>query len=81
MNGLLKTATVNGYNYARDQGLQEDLHSFVLAYNHAKKLKTLKGVTPYEYILASWEKEPERFIAHPNFLTVGLNTRHGILSS
>ena len=55
MNGLLKTATVNGYNYARDQGLQEDLHSFELAYNHAKKLKTLKGVTPYEYIVSIWE--------------------------
>ena len=55
MNGLLKTATVNGYNHARDQGLEEDLHSFVLAYNHAKKLKTLKGVTPYEYIVSIWE--------------------------
>ena len=45
-----------------------------MAYNHAKKLKSLKGATPYEYILASWEKEPARFIVNPNLFTVGVNT-------
>ena len=48
MNGLLKSATVKRYNHATDQTLKEDLHSFVLAYNHAKKLKDPKGLTPYE---------------------------------
>lgn len=30
--------------------LKARLHSFVMAYNFAKRLKTLKGLTPYEYI-------------------------------
>ena len=34
------------------------------AYNFANRLKTLKGLTPYEYICAL-TKEPERFTAYP----------------
>ena len=49
MNGLLKTATVKRYNYARDQVLKEHLHGFVLAYNHAKRFKALKGLAPEAY--------------------------------
>ena len=34
------------------------LSDFVAAYNFAKRLKTLKGLTPYEYICKVWTKEP-----------------------
>ena len=74
MNELLKTATVKRYNYARDEGLKEDLHRFMMAYNHAKRVKGLKGLTRYEYILATGEKEPERFIIHPIHCTVEPDT-------
>ena len=28
----------------------------------AKRLKALKGLTPYEYIIKIWQKKPEKFI-------------------
>ena len=44
------------------------------AYNHAKRLKTLKGLTPNEFIGKTWTEEPERFIVDPTHYTLGLNT-------
>jgi hypothetical protein len=44
-----------------------------MAYNFAKRLKTLKGLTPYEYICQSWQQEPERFTINPHHHTLGLN--------
>lgn len=44
-----------------------------LAYNFARRLKTLKGLTPYEYVCKIWTKEPERFTINPTQHTVGLN--------
>jgi hypothetical protein len=41
--------------------LRSHLTDFVAAYNFAKRLKTLKGLTPYEFICKAWTKEPERF--------------------
>jgi hypothetical protein len=32
------------------------------AYNFARRLKTLGGLTPYEYICKIWASEPDRFI-------------------
>ena len=45
-----------------------------MAYNFARRLKTLKGLTPYEYVCKIWTKEPERFTINPTQHTVGLNT-------
>ena len=45
------------------------------AYNFARRLKTLRGLTPYEYIITCWQNEPERFIINPSRHKVGLNTR------
>lgn len=45
-----------------------------MAYNFAKRLKTLKGLTPYEFICKTWTKEPERFRINPIHHSVGLNT-------
>jgi transposase InsO family protein len=50
MNCTLKEATVYRYYYGTLQQLREHLKTFLLAYNFAKRLKTLKGLTPYEYI-------------------------------
>ena len=50
MNRTLKEATVKKYHYQTHQHLKEHLHAFLMAYNFAKRLKTLKGLTPYEYI-------------------------------
>ncbi len=46
MNRTLKDATVNRYYYDTHQQLCDHLATFLMAYNFAKRLKTLKGVTP-----------------------------------
>ncbi|MGL4825328.1 MAG: IS481 family transposase, partial [Alphaproteobacteria bacterium] len=46
----------------------------VNAYNFAKRLKALKGLTPYEFIIKIWQSEPERFTINPYHHNLGLNT-------
>ncbi len=43
------------------------------AYNFARRLKTLGGLTPYEYLCRSWIAEPDRFILNPINQMPGLN--------
>lgn len=73
MNRTLKDATVRRYHYQTHQQLKEHLHAFLMAYNFAKRLKTLHGLTPYEFVCASWQKEPDRFRLNPRHHTLGLN--------
>jgi transposase-like protein len=73
MNRTLKEATVKKYYYQTHQHLKEHLQAFLMAYNFAKRLKRLKGLTPYEYICQCWQKEPERFTMNPYHHTLGLN--------
>jgi transposase InsO family protein len=56
MNRTLKEATVKRYYYENHGQLREHLYNFLNAYNFAKRLKTLKGLTPYEYIIKCWQK-------------------------
>jgi len=44
------------------------------AYNFARRLKTLSGLTPYEYITRIWTSEPDRFIVDLIHQMPGLNT-------
>ena len=44
------------------------------AYNYARRLKTLSGLTPYEYIRKIWTSEPDRFILNPIHQMPGLNS-------
>ena len=74
INRTIKEATVKRYYYASHDQLKVHLHTFVLAYNFARRLKTLKGLTPYEYICKIWTNEPDRFIVDPFQHIVGLNT-------
>ncbi len=61
MNRTIKEATVKRYHDDNHQQLRSHLQAFVRAYNFAKRLKTLRGLTPYEYVCKIWTKEPERF--------------------
>ena len=47
MNRTLKEATVKTYYDQTPQHLKEHLHAFLMAYNFVKRLKTLRGLTPY----------------------------------
>jgi transposase InsO family protein/transposase len=78
MNRTLKEATVKRYHYDTHDQLRRHLAEFVTAYNFARRLKTLKGLTPYEYICQAWTKESQRFNLNPPHQMPGLNTkRHG----
>jgi hypothetical protein len=37
-----------------------------MAYNFAKRLKSLKGLTPYENICKIWTTQPNRFRLNPH---------------
>jgi len=74
MNRTIKEATVKRFHYEDHNQLRTHLTDFINAYNYARRLKTLKGLTPYEYICKIWTKEPERFILNPTHQMPGLNT-------
>ena len=74
MNRTIKEATVLRYHYSTHAGLRTHLHAFLLAYNFAKRLKALKGLSPYQYVCKIWQSEPNRFSIDPHLFTVGLNT-------
>jgi len=74
MNRTIKEATVKRYYYQTHQHLKEHLQLFLTAYNFAKRLKTLKGLTAYEFIIKCWQNQRERFKINPHHHTLGLNT-------
>jgi transposase InsO family protein len=74
MNRTIKEATVQRYHYDSHRQLEAHLTDFITAYNFARRLKTLKGLTPYEFICKTWTKEPRRFILNPLQKMPGLNT-------
>ncbi|WP_096701735.1 IS481 family transposase [Magnetospirillum sp. 15-1] len=74
MNRTIKEATVKRYHYDSLQEFEAHLENFVSAYNFGRRLKTLKGLTPYEYICKIWTTEPERFKLDPIHQMPGLNT-------
>jgi transposase InsO family protein len=73
MNRTIKEATVKRFHYENHGQLREHLADFVAAYNFAKRLKTLRGLTPYEAICKAWTDEPDRFIQNPHHQTPGPN--------
>jgi transposase InsO family protein len=74
MNRTIKEATVKRFHY--DDHLQFETHlaDFVSAYNFGRRLKSLRGLTPYEYICTCWTSEPDRFTLNPIHQMPGLNT-------
>ena len=74
MNRTIKEATVQRYHYDRHDQLEAHLAGFINAYNYARRLRTLKGLTPYEYICKCWTSQPERFKLNPLHKMPGLNT-------
>lgn len=65
MNRTIKDATVKRFYYQSHDQLRRHLADFVTAYNFGRRLKTLKGLTPYEFICKAWLSQPERFSLNP----------------
>jgi transposase InsO family protein len=74
MNRTIKEATVKRYHYDSHDLLRTHLADFLAAYNFARRLKMLNGLTLYEYICKIWTSELERFILDPIHQMPGLNT-------
>ena len=74
MNRTLKEATVNNFYYSSHDALKQHLHAYLMAYNFAKRLKAIKGNSPWQFILNQWTIYPECFILNPNHFLLGLNS-------
>ena len=74
MNRTIKDATLKRFYYESHDQLRRHLADFVMAYNFGRRLKTLKGLTPYEFIGKVWASQPERFTVNPLQQMPGLNT-------
>ena len=73
MNRTIKEATVKRYHYETHDQLRQHLTDFVAAYNFARRLKTLRGLTPYEAICKARTDDPSRFISNPHHQPLGPN--------
>jgi hypothetical protein len=74
MSRTRKDAVVKKYHYQTAHHLKAHLQAFLMAYNVAKRLKTLTGHTPYAYICRCWPQEPARFTMNPYHHTLGPNS-------
>jgi transposase InsO family protein len=74
MNRTIKDATVKRFYYEDHDQLRRHLADFVAAYDFGRRLKTLKGLTPYEFICKISTAQPERFTVNPLQQMPGLNT-------
>ena len=65
MNRTIKDATVKRFHYETHNQLRTHLADFLAAYNFTRRLETLSGLVPYEYIGKIWTSKPDRFILNP----------------
>ena len=71
MNRTIKDATIKCFHYGRHDGLYTHLQLFIDTYDYARRLKTLRGLTPAECIHPAWTKEPGLFRVDPSHLIPG----------
>lgn len=58
--------------------LRQHLGDFVAAYNFVRRLKPLRGLTPYEAICKAWTQEPSRFTTDPHHRIPRPNTSNAL---
>jgi len=73
-NKTIKNTTTKTYHYETVDELKKHLMSYLLYYNHQKKLKALKFKTPYTILLEKFDSSPELFKDNPYLKFRGLNT-------
>ncbi len=76
-NRTIKEATVKRFHYDNHDQLRQHLANFISAYNFGRRLKTLKGLTPHEFICKQRTIQPERFTLNPIHEIPGSNTYAG----
>jgi len=63
MNRIIKDATTKRYHYDTHSQLKTHVSNVIAAYNYARRPKTLKGLTPFEYICKTWSHHNKSFVA------------------
>ena len=71
---IILPLSVKRFHYDDHDQFRTHLADFMAAYNSARRLKTLGGLTPYEYICKIWTSQPHRFILNPIHQMPGLNS-------
>ncbi len=74
MNRTVKGAMVKRLCRDSHEQLRTHLADFMAAYTFARRLKTLGGLAPYEYICKVCTSEPDRFVLGPIHQMPGLNS-------
>ena len=74
MNRAIKDATVKRFHHESHDQLRMRLADFMAAYDFARRVKTLSGLTPCECIAKIWTSKPDRLIVNPIHQMPGLNT-------
>ena len=74
MNRTIEDATVKRYHYDSHDQLRDHLQLFVDAYDHARRLKTLRGLTLHQFICAQYQNDPAIFSQDSSHLILGLYT-------
>ncbi len=74
MNHTIKDATVKRLHYESQDQPRTQLADFLAAYSFARRLKTLNGLTLYEFIRKIWASRSDRFILDPIHQMPGLNS-------
>ena len=74
MTRTIKDATVKRFHYDDHDPLRQHLVNDISAYDFGQRLKTLKGLTPYEFSRKQWTIEPQRFTLNPIYQMPGLNS-------
>lgn len=76
MNRTIKEATVKRHHYDDHAQFRNHLDHSIAAYNFGRRLKTLKGLTPYEFIWKQWTNNPERLRLNPLHQMPRLSIQH-----
>ena len=73
IRGIVFPRNVKRFHYDDHDQLRNHLANFISAYNFGRRLKTLKGLTTYEFICKYWTSELQRFTLNPFHQMLGLN--------
>jgi len=79
-NKTIKNATTKTYHYETVDELKQHLMSYLLYYNHQKKLKALKFKTPYTILLEKFDSSPELFKDNLYLKFRGLNIQKNVVN-
>lgn len=73
MNRAIKGTTTKTYHYDSINQFEKHLQEFILAYNFAKKLKSLNFKTPFGFLIEKFKNNPTLFYQNPDHYLRGLN--------